>query len=129
MLPSGGEVCIVHHTGTAPALHQALQALPRIRLISHPLELAGIAEHCPALFANAKVSWLDWPELHRPQSGLPAARLVVYNNALLPEPLQASLARQQARLHPGDISADLIEGLVLALGNPQASAEVTPEMH
>lgn len=128
LLPSGKGICIIHRASLPPALNQALQAMPQVRLISHPLELAGIAEDCPALFVDAQVSWLDWPDLHRPQSVLPAARLVVYNSAQLSTELQASLS-SQALLHPSDISTDLIEGFLLGIGALEAVTEAIPEMH
>lgn len=127
-LPPGKGVCIIHRASLPPALHQALQAMPQVRLISHPLELTGIAEDCPVLFVDAQVSWLDWPDLHRPQSVLPAAQLIVYNSAQLSTQQQASLSTQ-VLLHSSDISTELIQGFLLGIGSLEAVTQAMPEVH
>lgn len=114
-LPAGTGVCVVHHTAMPAALQQVLQKLDHVRLVSHPLELAGLDKSYGVFFIDAHVAWLDWPDLHRPQSLAPQARFIVYNSQDLRPEHQQALSRQ-AQLHPADISADLVAGCLLALG-------------
>ena len=107
-------VCIIHHGHLAPELEQTLQALPKVQLVSHPLELAGIGERCPVFLVDAHVTWLDWPDLQRPQSLSPTARFIIYNSADLSAQQHQALA-QHAELYAGDISTDWIAGLLLGM--------------
>lgn len=112
-------VCVVHPPLTDTDALTKLDALPHVQRISHPLELAGLHEEFGVFFIDARVGWLDWPELHRP-TGLPAqARFIVYHSEALPAEQQAAVALH-AQLHPGSISADLIQGYLLALAMPAA---------
>ena len=127
-LSTGTGVCIVHHTAMPAALQQLLQRLEPVRLVSHPLELAGLDRSYGVFFIDAHVAWLDWPDLHRPQSLAPQARFIVYNSQdLLPEHRQALV--RQAQLHPADISADLVAGCLLALGTPCPPAQQDASHH
>ena len=121
-LPASPGLCIVHHTSLPAPLRQTLEQMGHIHLVSHPLELAGVGDAYGVFFMDAHVAWLDWPDLHRPQSLAPQARFIVYNSQDLSPEQQLALSRQ-AQLHPADISADLVAGYLLALGaSPQASA-------
>ena len=121
LLPTHLGVCIVHHASMPPDLQQALRQMPHVLLVSHPLELAGLREEYAVFFMDAHVAWLDWPDLHRPQSLAPQARFIVYNSAELSAEQQHTVA-QQALLHPGDISLDLVTGYLLGV-----SAGTPPE--
>lgn len=114
LLPTHLGVCIVHHPGMPPDVQQALRQMPHVLLVSHPLELAGLREAYAVFFMDAHVAWLDWPDLHRPQSLAPQARFIVYNSAEL-SPEQQQIVAQQALLHPGDISMDLVSGYLLGV--------------
>ena len=127
-LPAGTGVCIVHHTSMPAALQQTLQQIERVRLISHPLELAGLDKTYGVFLIDAHVPWLDWPDLHRPQSLAPQARFIVYNVQDLP-PGQQQVLTRQAQLHPADISADLVAGCLLALGTPCLPAQPDSSHH
>ncbi len=113
LLSHGPGVCIVHPADLPVTTQQRLGQLPHVHLVSHPLELAGVGEEHAVFFIDAHVGWLDWPDLHRPQSLAPQARFIVYNSRDLPPEQQEALA-QQARLYPQDISADLVSGYLLA---------------
>lgn len=127
-LAPAASACIIHHGNMPAPLQQALRTLPLIELVSHPLELAGIGEDCPAFLIDAHVTWLDWPDLQRPQSLSPTARFVVYNSADLSPGQQERLARH-AQLYPGDISAELVTGFLLGLGQPLTPGSPTGETH
>lgn len=107
-------LCIVHATDMDPHLQQALMRLPHVQLASHPLDLADLrAEHL-VFFLDAHVSWLDWPELHRPQSLAPRVRLIIYNSADLSAEQQQALG-QHAQLCSGPISSELIAGYLMGI--------------
>ena len=112
-------VFIIHHSSMAPQLSEALRALPRVHLINHPLELAGIAEDAPVFFVDAHVTWLDWHDVHRPQGLAPGARFIIYNTADLSSEQQQSLSFH-AQLYPGDISTELMAGFLLGLGRQES---------
>lgn len=121
-------VCIVHHTGMPSTLQQALAEMAHVHLVSHPLELAGLSEAYGFFFMDAHVAWLDWPDLHRPQSLAPQARFVVYNSQDLSADQQQALAHQ-AQLHPGDISRDLIAGFLLGIQAFEPGAQTRNDSH
>ena len=128
-LPAGTSgVYIIHHSSMPPQLGQALRGLPRVHLIHHPLELAGIGEDDPVFFVDAHVTWLDWPDLHRPQGLAPGARFIIYNSADLSATQQQSLSRH-AQLYPGDVSAELMAGFLLGLGRQESLPESRPSSH
>lgn len=120
--------CIIHHTGMSSLLRQSLEAMPQLQLVSHPLELAGIGDDCPTFFVDAHVSWLDWPDLHRPKSLSPTARFIVYNSADLTAEQRQSLSRH-AQLYDADISAELMTGFLLASGTLENAVLYTTEPH
>lgn len=119
--PAVTGACVIHHTSMAAPLRQTLQAMPRVQLVSHPLELAGLAEEEPVFFVDARVGWLDWADIHRPQGLAPAGRLIVYNSTLLSPEQQQSLSGH-ARLYPGDLSHDLMAGFLLSAADPDIPA-------
>jgi excisionase family DNA binding protein len=127
-LPASAGICIVHHAGMPAHVQQALAQMAHIHLVSHPLELAGLGESYAVFFMDAHVAWLDWPDLHRPQSLAPQARFIVYNSQDLSPEQQQALARQ-AQLYPADISADLVAGYLLAIGTPSPTAAATSNNH
>lgn len=112
------QVCIIHGPNMPEGLRQSLQMLPQVHLVSHPLELAGIGEDEFAFFVDAHVQWLDWSNLHRPQTLAPAARWIVYNSADLPMEQQTALS-EQVQLYPAPLSAELLQGFLLGVGMPQ----------
>ena len=119
MLPPSARVCVVHPLDAEADTLSALDQLPQVQRVSHPLELAGLHDEFGAFFIDARVGWLDWPELHRPQAtGHPAPFIVYHSEALSPQH-QTAVARQ-AQLHPGDISADLVQGYLLGMNRPEA---------
>ena len=109
-------------------LGQAPRALPRVHLIHHPLELAGIGEDDPVFLVDAHVTWLDWPDLHSPQGLAPGARFIIYNSADLSATQQQSLSRH-AQLYPGDISTELMAGFLLGLGRQEPLPESRASSH
>ena len=119
LLAGTDQICIVHPSGLPPATQQALAQTGHVVLVSHPLELTGLREDCVAFFIDARLGWLDWPDLQRPLEMGPQARLIVYNSRSLPEAQQAAVARH-ALLHEGDLSTDLIAGFLLGLGTDSA---------
>jgi len=123
-LPATPGACIIHPSGLDPALRHALETMPNVHLISHPLELAGLADDEPAFFVDARVTWLDWPNLQRPAGLSPTARFIVYNGAQLPPEQQMALSRH-ALIYPGDISVDLVTGFLLGMSNSD-TIQVTP---
>lgn len=127
-LSDSPHVCIIHHPGMSGALQQGLRQLPNVHLVSHPLELAGLGEEHTVFFVDAHVSWLDWPDLHRPQSLLPQARCIVYNSAALTPEQQQTLARHTS-LHPGDISTDLLTGYLLGVQAQEPCPVGNPSHH
>lgn len=114
LLPDHAGVCVVHPANIPLEPQETWAHLPHVHPVSHPLALAGMGEECVVFFIDARVAWLDWPDWQRP-SFLPAqARFIVYHSEALTPEQQATVA-QQAHLEPGDISADLVKGYVLAL--------------
>jgi len=101
----------------APSAHTtpelaALSQIQGLQLITNPLELAGIRDRIGVLFMDARISWLPWADLHLADSLGPEARCIIYNSAQLPESSRVAL-QSQATLHPGDVSADLVQGYLL----------------
>lgn len=127
-LPANAGICIVHHAGMPAHVQQALAQMDHVHLVSHPLELAGLGESYAVFFMDARVAWLDWPDLHRPQSLAPQARFIVYNSHDLPPEQQMTLARQ-VQLYPADISADLVGGYLLAISTPSPFAPTDTRSH
>ncbi len=121
-------VCIIHHSSLDPALRQALQALPQVHLVSHPLELAGLGEDEPAFWVDARVGWLDWPDLERPQGPRPHGRFIVYNSQALSAEQQGRLARH-AQLYPEDLSLALVTGFLMGMGGLEARPTPAAEAH
>jgi len=115
-LPAEPGACVIHHSDMKPQLHQTLATMPRVHLVSHPLELAGLGEEHPAFFVDAHVTWLDWSGLHRPQSLAPDARFIVYNSADLTAEQRQAISRH-AQLYDGNISPDLMWGFLLGIGS------------
>lgn len=111
---NGAGVCIVHGADMPVALQQTLGHMDHVLLVSHPLELASLPQECAAFFMDARVPWLDWPELHRPLGIARQALFIVYNSAHLSDEQRATVALH-AQLCAGDISADLITGFLLGL--------------
>lgn len=107
-------LCIVHDARLPAPLQQTLERLDHVLLVSHPLELAGLREDCAAFFMDARVGWLDWPDLHRPLGRASDARFIVYNSGAL-SPAQHPAVAQHAELYPGDLSADLVTGFLLGI--------------
>ncbi len=120
-------LCIVHDASMPTSVRQALDQLEHVQRVSHPLELAGLREDCAAFFMDAHVAWLDWADLPRPLNLAPEAHFIVYNSADLPAPQRQAVA-QHAVLYPGDISADLVRGVLLGMGawSAPASTEADP---
>lgn len=127
-LPTSAGVCIVHDAHMPTPLQQTLGRMGHVLLVSHPLELAGLQEECAAFFMDARVAWLDWPQLHRPP-GLPQdARFIVYNSAELSAQQRESVA-QHAQLYPDDISAELVAGFLLGMHAWPAALEQAHSHH
>lgn len=120
--PVSARVCVVHPPDAEPEMLAQLDRLPHVQRVSHPLELAGLHDEFGVFFIDARVSWLDWPDLHRPQALGPQAHLIVYHAEALSPEHQALVARQ-ARLQTGGISADLVQGYLLALAKPHRGRE------
>ncbi len=119
---ANARLCIVHDSHLPAPVRQALDRLERVMLVSHPLELAGLRGDLTVFLMDAHVAWLDWTDLQRPLSLAPDARFIVYNSADL-SPLQHQAVVPYARLYPGDISTDLVAGLLLGMdGWPPPSA-------
>lgn len=124
-LHASASLCIVHDANMPTSVRQALGQMDHVLLVSHPLELAGLREDCAAFFMDAHVAWLDWADLQRPLSLAPDARFIVYNSADLSPP-QHQAVTQYAQLYPGDISADLVTGVLLGMGawSPPANTDL-----
>ncbi len=112
---ASASLCIVHDASLPPPLRQALGQLETVQLVSHPLELAGLREDCAAFFMDAHVAWLDWADLQRPLKLAPDARFIVYHSADL-SPQQSLAMAAHAQLYPGDITAELVTGVLLGMG-------------
>lgn len=119
LFPPSARVCVVHPLDAEASTLAALDHLPQVQRISHPLELAGLHDEFGVFFIDARVGWLDWPELHRPQATGNPANFIVYHSEALSAEHQAAVARQ-AQLHPGDISAALVQGYLLAMTRTEA---------
>ncbi len=123
--PANASLCIVHDASMPALIRQTLGQMDHLQLASHPLELAGLREDCAAFFIDAHVAWLDWAALQRPLQRAANARFIIYNSAdLRPQQLQA--VAQHALLYPGDITAELVTGVMLGLG--AWSAPPTPAL-
>lgn len=112
---ASASLCIVHDATLHPSLRQTLGQLETVQLVSHPLELAGLREDCAAFFMDAHVAWLDWADLQRPLKLAPDARFIVYHSADL-SPQQSLAMAAHAQLYPGDITAELVTGVLLGMG-------------
>ncbi len=117
---AGDQVCIIHGEELTEPTLQALARMEHVVLVSHPLELTGLSEDCTTFFIDARLRWLDWPDLHRPLGWGPRARFIVYNSQSLPAEQRASVS-QHAQLHAADLSAEFIAGYLLGIG-----AQTTP---
>lgn len=120
--------CIIHGADMPAGLRESLQAMPQVQLVSHPLELAGVGDDFPSFFVDAHVSWLDWPDLHRPKSLAPSARFIIYNSADLTAEQRQSLSRH-AHLYDADITAQLVTGFLLGVGSLEQREPASTEPH